>query len=140
MLTVSEVAKRAGVSKDAIRHYVRTGLLSPGRNPENGYKQFSQQDLQFVRFIRQSKALGFTLPEIREIAGLSEKGCSPCPLVREIMQRHIEQNRRKIKELTELQARMEETFMQWQNMPDGVPNGDSVCCLIESMGAPCDES
>ena len=58
---------------------------------------------------------------------------SPCPRVREILLRRIDENRRQLEEIMALQARMEQALEQWEDMPDGVPDGDSVCHLIESF-------
>ncbi len=46
----------------------------------------------------------------------------------------IDENRRKLQELMQLQERMEHALEQWRTMPDGVPDGHSVCHLIESAG------
>lgn len=136
MLKVSELANLADVTQDAVRHYVRVGLLTPERDEGNGYKLFSQKDVQQVRFIRQAKQLGFSLQEIKQIFQQSGQGDSPCPLVRELLQQRIIENQKKIAALIALQSRMEGALEQWQSMPDGIPNGDSVCCLIESLGVP----
>ncbi|MEJ7698882.1 MAG: hypothetical protein WKF71_04440 [Pyrinomonadaceae bacterium] len=54
-------------------------------------------------------------------------------LVREIIERRIEENRRKIKEMQRLQRKMENAVKNWSKMKDSMPNGDSVCHLIESV-------
>ena len=45
----------------------------------------------------------------------------------------IDETRQKVKELTSLQRRMEKALKQWEQMPDGVPDGHTVCHLIESF-------
>jgi len=132
MMTVNQIAKKADVAPDTVRYYSRLGLLKPERNPENGYKLFRVKDVSRLRFIRQAQALGFTLKEITEILGDAEEGSSPCPKVRDIIARHIEENRRKIEELQALQNRMEAALVKWEGMPDGAPDGQHVCHLIES--------
>lgn len=131
MITVTELAKQAKVTPDTVRHYVHIGLLEPERNPKNGYKVFAKEDVRKVQFIRQAKRLGFTLSEAREILKSSMNGDSPCPQVREIIQRRINENREKLESLNALQERMENALKAWNTMPDGSPNGDSICHLIE---------
>ncbi len=133
MLKVSDLAKAAETTPDAIRHYVRIGLLAPSRNPENGYKLFCDIDVKKVQFIRHAKELGFSLNEIRKIIDHSERGRSPCPEVREMIQRRIEKNRAKLEEMNRLQQRMDQALTTWQSMPDGEPDGRAICHLIESM-------
>lgn len=136
MFTVSELATRASVTPDTVRHYVQIGLLQPRRNPDNGYKLFEPADVHRLRFVRQAKSLGFTLSEIREILCHAQQGESPCPRVREIIQHRITENRQHLEDLMALQQRMEVAVASWESMPDGVPSGDSVCHLIEEVIVP----
>jgi len=131
MLTVTELANRSGTTPHAVRYYTRLGLLKPERNPDNGYRLYRHNEVRWLTFIRQAKQLGYTLNEIGEIMHDSDKGQSPCPRVREILQRRIVENRHQLETLLKLQTRMEKALIQWKDMPDGIPDGDSVCHLIE---------
>jgi DNA-binding transcriptional MerR regulator len=133
MLTVTQLANRAAVTADTVRHYAHIGLLNPQRNPQNGYKLFAQDDIHRLRFVRQAQSLGFTLAEIGEILNHSSHGDSPCPQVREIIQHRIAENRAKLDALNVLQQRMESALALWGTMPDGAPDGTSICHLIESI-------
>ena len=132
LMTVKTLAKRAEVTTDSVRYYVRIGLLTPDRNAHNGYQLFSDTDVRRVRFIRQAKLLGYTLNDIREIFHHSAQGQSPCHRVRELMEQRIGLNRQRVAELNALLRRMETALRHWQDMPNNVPNGDSICHLIES--------
>ncbi len=136
MMTVSELSRSAQVTPDAVRHYVRIGLLKPSRDPANGYKLFSSGDIRRVKFIRQAKGLGFSLNDIREIFRHETRGQSPCPVVRDIIRHRIDDNRARLAELNALQHRMEEALEKWKSMPDGEPDGDEICHLIESVMEP----
>lgn len=136
MMTVTELAKQSGTTADAVRYYTRIGLLKPSKNPNNGYRLYQPNDLNWLRFIRQAKALGYTLHEIQQIMHVKQEGHSPCPKVREILQTRIKENRRNLEELIELQQRMEKALEQWSTMPDGSTDGDVVCPLIESIISP----
>lgn len=132
-LQVKALADGCGVTLDTVRHYTRLGLLRPRRDPGNGYKLFSPDDVTRLRFIKHAKALGFTLPEIKSILGHSARGMSPCPMVREIFSHRLAENRERLRLEMEWQRRMETEFARWQRMPDRVPNGHSICRLIESF-------
>jgi DNA-binding transcriptional MerR regulator len=133
---VKELAQATGASTDAVRYYVHIGLLAPKRDDSNRYQLFDQSDVKRVHFIRRAKHLGYTLKEIRHILEQSARGHSPCPLVREIIQRRITDNRRQIEESMLLQERMERALARWLTMPDGIPDGETVCQLIESVVEP----
>lgn len=133
LMTVAKLAQETQVSSDTIRYYVRAGLLNPDRNAENNYHVFSERDARRLKFIHQAKQLGYTLKEIQQIITESEAGTSPCPIVREIIQSRITENRRKLAELQALQHRMEEALQHWEAMPDGMPDGHCICHLIEAV-------
>ena len=135
-MTVAELACAARVTPHVVRHYTRIGLLQPFRNESNGYKLYNRNDLNRLLFIRRAKYLGYTLADIRGILGEARHGNSPCPQVRQIIHKRIKENRLRLEELQELQLRMEDATRKWEQLPDGMPNGDSVCYLIESMVSP----
>ena len=135
-MTVCELSKSAQVTSAAIRHYVRIGLLNPRRDPNNGYKLFNSGDIKRVKFIRQAKGLGYTLNDIQEIFRHARGGQSPCPTVRDVIHLRIDDNRIRLAELNALQHRMEEALEKWKTMPDGEPDGDEICHLIETVIEP----
>jgi len=135
MMTVHEIAMQTGVTPDAVRYYVRIGLLHPQRNASNGYRLFSAADIKRLRFLLRAKKLGFTLTEIRQIFTDTEHAHSPCPTVRDILERRIRENKKTIDELILLQQRMEQAQSQWAKIPDGEPNDDTLCPLIEHLGS-----
>lgn len=139
MLTVTELAKQSGATPHAVRYYTRLGLLRPERNPDNGYRFYMPREINWLRFIRQAKRLGYTLNEIKSIMHDADQGQSPCPRVRDILQKRIVENRRHLEELMALQTRMEQALLEWADKPDGVPDGHSVCHLIESFGTDVDK-
>jgi len=133
---VSELAQKCNVSKDTVRFYAKIGLLDSQRNPGNGYQYFDEKSVKRLEFIKRAKYLGYTLKEIRQIIDESQKGSSPCPLVRDIIQQRLQSNRKRLTELIDLQRHMEEALIKWREMPDGVPDGNSICRLIESIESP----
>lgn len=132
-LTAAVLARASGTTVHTVRHYTRKGLLKPIRNPGNRYHLYRPKDTERLQFIWQAQRLGFGLKEIREILMHSETGGSPCPGVRDILRQRVQQNRKQLDAMMALQRRMEQALAQWQAMPDGVPNGDSICYLIESF-------
>ncbi len=132
-MTVIELARAADVTPHVVRHYSRIGLLKPQRDRANGYKLFSHADFKRLLFIRRAKLLGYTLSDIRAILDDAQQGQSPCPRVRRIIRTRIAQNRQLIKALVQLQSRMEVALSIWDGLPDGTPDGDSVCYLIDSV-------
>ncbi len=133
MLTASVLAKRADVPLFTVRYYTRIGLLKPSRDLRNGYKLYKPTDRDRLRFISAAKELGFTLAEIKDILGHAVHGDSPCPMVRDVVEKRIEENKAKIREMKRLQKRLEAAAEMWKKMKNSEPDGHSVCRLIESF-------
>ena len=132
-MTVSELARLAGVTADTVRHYTRSSLLVPVRDESNGYNCYSSGDLARLLFIRKARLLGFSVGDVRNILKESSHGHSPCPKVRKLMERHLQEARSRLQDLEKLQVRLEHAAALWANMPDGIPDGKAVCHLIEAI-------
>ena len=70
MMNIGEAAGASGVSAKMIRHYEELGLLPQARRTDSGYRQYEQNEVQTLRFIRHARDLGFSLSEIAELVGL----------------------------------------------------------------------
>ena len=69
-LTISKVAKRAGINLQTVRYYERQGLLAPVSRTDAGYRIFSSDAVRRIRFIKRAQELGFSLKEIKELLSL----------------------------------------------------------------------
>lgn len=67
---IGELAQAANVPRDTIRHYERTGLLSPPERTSSGYRLYDQSDVDRMRFIRAAQSLDFTLAETKSLLEL----------------------------------------------------------------------
>ncbi|HEV8592962.1 MAG TPA: MerR family DNA-binding protein [Pyrinomonadaceae bacterium] len=133
MMTAAVLARKTNVPLFTIRYYTKIGLLKPSRDMRNGYKQYKQTDTDRLKFINAAKDLGFTLSEIEEILDHAAHNNSPCPMVRDVVEQRIIENREKIKEMKKLQKRLESAADMWKSMKNSMPDGHSVCKLIESF-------
>ena len=64
-MQIGIVAKRIGLSVDAIRFYERNGLLPRAQRTEGGFRRYGENDVETVAFVRRVQGLGFNLSEIR---------------------------------------------------------------------------
>lgn len=134
-MQVSQIAKKLEVSADTIRYYARIGLVAPGRG-DNGYKQFSEQDLRKLQFALRAKSLGFSLTDIKILLDKSAHSEAPCRDAREIIAGNLERLRVSIEQSMALYQRMQQAVSAWEEMPDQLPDGEMICCLIEEWDAP----
>lgn len=67
MLSIKEVEKITGISKQNIRYYERQGLINPRRNEENDYREYSQADVRILKIIKLFRKLDMPIEEIRKL-------------------------------------------------------------------------
>lgn len=65
-MNIKEIEARSGLARANIRYYEKEGLLNPARR-ENGYRDYSEEDLELLEKIRLMRELGISLEEIREL-------------------------------------------------------------------------
>ena len=65
-MTIQEIERKSGLERTNIRFYKREGLLEPQRR-ENGYRDYSEEDLQLLMKIKLLRRLGFSLEAIRSL-------------------------------------------------------------------------
>ena len=81
MFHIKDLSAKTGVTAKTIRYYEKMGLLpAPARAP-NGYRLYTETDVERLNLIRGARALAFTLEEIGEILAFRDKGKPPCGYV-----------------------------------------------------------
>lgn len=128
-----DCARQAGVTTDTLRHYLRVGLVEADHRSENGYRTFSERSVARIRFIRGALALGFTLKDAGELVEMGQRGELPCPRARALLDQRLSEQGRQLDDLLRLHRRMQRAVADWKRRPDGVPDGHSVCGLIEGF-------
>ena len=101
-MRIGTVAKRIGLSVDAIRFYERNALLPPAPRTQGGFRQFAEKDVETLAFIRNVQSLGFKLREIRGLLHLRGNRVQPCEPVRRRLQEKRADVQRRIAELQKL--------------------------------------
>jgi len=102
-MQIGAMAKKVGLSVDAIRFYERNGLLPrPPRTP-GGFRRYGDSDLDTLVFIRRVQGLGFKLSEIRGLLGLRESQLQPCAPVQRRLREKLADVQRKLRNLYKLE-------------------------------------
>jgi MerR family copper efflux transcriptional regulator len=125
-LRSGELAKRAGVGVETLRFYERCGLIAkPGRTP-SGYRQYPQDEVERVRFIRRARNLGFSLAEIRHFFELARDPGGDCVDLCDAVDAKRDELQDKIREL---QAKRRALERLRKECPECVPIEE---CLVLS--------
>ncbi len=72
--TIGQLAKDAGVAIDTVRYYERIGLLPRRNTMGNRWHRYSDDALVRLRYLREGRAVGFTLRELRALLALTSAG------------------------------------------------------------------
>lgn len=113
--TITEVAESFGVSTRTIRYYEEIGLLEPVRT-EGNRRLYSNAELAKLKLIFRGKRYGFSLDDIKEMVLLFDKdrtGHKQLEVTIEYGKHRIGEIDRKIRELQEMKAEMEELLKEF---------------------------
>ena len=117
------LAKRFGCNIETIRYYENIALLSaPGRT-ESGHRVYSPSDQSRLGFILRARELGFSVEELRSLLSLADSHEYSCGDVLALTERHLEDIRKKILDL----SRLERTLADIATRCDG---GDVPDCPV----------
>lgn len=128
-LSIGQLALTAQVKVETIRYYERRGLIPAPPRRASGYRQFSQTDVQRLRFIKYAQSIGFTLNEIAEMLALSVESGATCGDVTE----RIDTKLRDIEEKLKTLLRMKKTLTELKTSCKTPADPSKDCPILESL-------
>jgi len=102
-LSIGALSKQTCCNIETIRYYERIDLLPAPPRTEGGHRLYSEDHLKRLTFIRRSRALGFTLDEIRSLLSLIDDGSYTCGEILTLTTAHLDEVRKKMKDLKKLE-------------------------------------
>jgi len=105
-MQIGIVAKKVGLSVDAIRFYERSALLPRAARTQGGFRQYGERDIETLSFIRRVQGLGFKLSEIQGLLSLRGSRMQPCMPVRRRLQTKLTDVRQKLDSLRKLEREL----------------------------------
>lgn len=127
--TISRAAKAAGINVETIRFYERKGLITqPPKPVAGGVREYDDDTVARIRFVRQAQEIGFSLREIAELLSLRADPDADCADVRG----------RAIEKRTEVQAKLEQLSRMRDALDELIascPGGGDVkaCTILDAM-------
>ncbi len=131
-LTIGKLANRSGVGVETVRFYERKGLIERPLKPmDGGYRQYSLEDANRIRFVRQAQELGFSLKEIAELLSLRTDPKADCADVRDRAREKLLEVERKIAQLNAMRQVLGDLVCACPG------RGDLLgCSIIEALEQP----
>jgi DNA-binding transcriptional MerR regulator len=106
ILHIGQVGKLLGLNPKTIRYYEEIGLLPKPKRTRGGYRLYSPADVERINFIRQARALGLSLDEIRGLLRLRDAG-GPLPAnSQRLIEEQVKQIERHVADLRWLQREL----------------------------------
>jgi Cu(I)-responsive transcriptional regulator len=99
MMRIGAAAEQAGVNVQTLRYYERRGLLPKAPRRLSGYREFPEDAVRVVRFVKRAQDLGFTLDEVEALLRLRHDKRRDRVRVRAVAEQRVRQIDRKIEEL-----------------------------------------
>ena len=120
MLTVTQLARRCGLSRTALLYYESIGLLKAAHRTDSGYRVYGGDDLHTLAFIKRSRDLGFSLEEVGKLLTLWQDRQRASADVKALARQHIEALNQKIMELGQLRDTLQDLVehCQGDHRPD----------------------
>lgn len=102
-MTRGELAKRTGLSAATIRYYEDSGILPVPSRIANGYRMYSEDYLVKIKFIKDTKSLGYSLKEIQEVLHMLKQEMD-AETLKSLVRNKIVEIDEKINSLKDIQA------------------------------------
>jgi Cu(I)-responsive transcriptional regulator len=129
-MNIGDAASAAGVTPKMIRHYESLGLIPAVARTEAGYRLYTPREVEMLRFIRQSRALGFSMQQIDGLLALWRDEHRESRAVKELALQQLAALQERQRELDEMRGTLARMVEQCA--------GDerAGCAILEQLSAP----
>jgi DNA-binding transcriptional MerR regulator len=111
LLKVSEVGRRTGLTRKALRHYEAIGLVEPAVRTDAGYRLYDEAALRRIELVNRAKVLGLSLTEAKEFLHVAEGCCGDNhPELAGLVARKLEETDKRLAELANLRRTLHEVL------------------------------
>ena len=128
-ITTGQLAKRANVNIETLRYYERRGIIPEPPRRESGYRQYPDDAVARIQFIKRAQELGFTLAEIQELLNLRVDPETPCAVVKRRADLKVIEVEEKLRSLKRIKKALNKLAASCSGRG---PVGD--CPILEALG------
>jgi len=98
-MNIGAVSKRTGLNSKTIRYYEQIELVSPASRSSNGYRQYSNAEIEQLKFVQRARKTGFNIEECRQLLSLFNHAGRQSHQVKSLVLEKAEQVAEQIEEL-----------------------------------------
>ncbi|HEX2531772.1 MAG TPA: Cu(I)-responsive transcriptional regulator [Burkholderiaceae bacterium] len=129
-MNIGQAAQASGVTAKMIRYYESIGLIGKASRTGSGYRQYTEKDVQALRFIKRSRNLGFSIERIKTLLALWGDRQRRSADVKALAIQYIEELERDIQNLQSIRD-------QLRHLADCCLGDDRPDCpIIEDLAQP----
>jgi len=103
-MKIGTLARKAELPTKTIRYYESIGLIANAARTDNGYRDYSENDVATLRFVSRSRRLGFSIKQVAELLALWNDRERSSAKVKSLATDHIREVEAKIAELESLRS------------------------------------
>jgi Cu(I)-responsive transcriptional regulator len=129
-MNIGNAAAAAGVTPKMIRHYETLGLIPEPDRTEAGYRLYGKREVAMLRFIRQSRGLGFSTKQIESLLALWRDDGRESREVKQVAAQQLAELEERQREIDQMRSTLQQLVARC--------SGDhrSDCAILDSLAAP----
>jgi MerR family copper efflux transcriptional regulator len=133
-MNIGQAAEASGVNAKSIRYYESIGLIAEADRTEAGYRQYSENEVRTLRFIKRSRELGFSVPRIKTLLGLWKDRDRKSADVQQLARQYVAELDQDIEKLRSIRDQLEHLShcCQGNNRPE--------CPILDELAEPVPRS
>lgn len=130
MYRIGELARLANVTPDTVRYYEKQQMIDHEVRTEGGFRLYTDNDLQRLRFIRYARQLGFSLESISELLSIRiDPEHHTCQESKSIVQARLDEVEARIQELQTMQR----SLQRLNDACCGTAHSSVYCSILETL-------
>jgi MerR family copper efflux transcriptional regulator len=106
-MNIGQAAEASGVTAKMIRYYESIGLITEANRTDAGYRQYTENEVQTLHFIKRSRDLGFSVERIRTLLGLWEDRTRKSSDVKKLARQYIAELEQDIEKLQSIRDQLQ---------------------------------
>lgn len=133
-MEIRDLVEHTGVPAKTIRYYEEINILPPPTRKPNGYREYSDVDVDRLKLVAGARRLDISLDEIKEILDLRDRQIAPCGVLLNLLDNKAKEIKERITELQALEKDLQQLYSLGLTFPtDDVEGKNCVCHLVSEQ-------
>jgi DNA-binding transcriptional MerR regulator len=131
-LLIKELAEKLEMNPKTIRFYEESGVIPKAERNSSNYRVYTDNDYKRLAFVKNARALGLTIENIKNIMSIRENGHLPGPEVVNLLEKESIELEQRIKEMIAFKEKLDKCIGDFKKHPEVCGTGN-ICGLIETL-------